>query len=161
MFSPETNPIILGHEALAASAVLATSDSVNLKNAEGVLIVVTHTTGDNVNVTLTVDQGETEAEALAGTHKVTTGAEFPIWVTLIAGTSDVAVRQTDAITYVIDADVLTGTCIVMFYIKAASLDANHNWVHLCSAGAASAIMSVHYILDGVRYQQATPLTAIA
>jgi hypothetical protein len=161
MLCPETYPIILGHEALAASSVLATSDSVCLKNADGVLIVVTHTTGDNVNVTLTVDQGETEAEALAGTHKVTTGAEFPIWVTEIAGTSDVPVRQTDAITYVIDADVLTGTSIVMFYIAAAKLAENHDWVHLCSAGAASAVMSVHYILDGVRYKQATPATAIA
>jgi hypothetical protein len=161
MLTPESYPIILGHEALAASAVLATSDSVNLKTAAGVLIVVKHTTGDNVNVTLTVDQGETEAEALAGSHKVTTGAEFPIWVTYICGTSDVPVRQTDAITYVIDADVLTGTCLVFFYIAASKLATDHHWVHLCSAGAASAIMDVIYILDGVRYQQATPLTAIA
>jgi hypothetical protein len=161
MLCPETNPVILGHEALAASAVLATSAAVSLENAKGVLIVVTHTTGDNVDVTLTVDEGTTAALAVAGGSKVTTGAEFPIWVTLNAATTDVPVRQADALTYVIDADVLTGTCIVFFYISASKLTNKRQWVHLCSAGAASAIMSVHYILDGVRYPQASPLTAIA
>jgi hypothetical protein len=161
MFSPETNPIILAHEPIAASALLATSDSVNLKGAKGVFIVVTHARGDDQDLTLTVDQGETEAEAYAGTHKVTTLAEFPIWVTYACGTSDIPVRQTDAITYVIDAGVLTGTCIVIMYIKAALLDADHNWVHLCAAGTGTGLVSVLYILDGVRYQQASPLTAIA
>lgn len=157
--NPETNHIVLGHESIAASAVLATSAACDLKNAEGALVVCTYTLGDAVDVTLTMDEGETATIAKAGTYKITTGAEFPIWTMSTAQSLDTWVRQTDAITFVLLNGTYTGTTIVVFDIKASNLTTNRNWIHLCSAGAASGILGVHYILYGVRYQQADPLTA--
>ena len=161
MLSPETFPIIEGHEAIAASALVDTAAAVCLKDAKGVLIVFHHATGSDVDVTLTVHEGATKAEAEAGTYPITTGAEFPIWVTLACGSSDVPVRQADAISYKLDTGNLTGHSIVFFYIPAAKLTNNRKWVHLGSDTGGTGLCSVLYILDGERYQQATPPTAIA
>lgn len=157
--NPETNHIVFGHESAAASAVLATAAACDLKNAEGALVLCTYTLGDNVDVTLTMDEGETAAIAKLGTYKITTGAEFPIWTMATATAADTWVRQTDAITFVLAFATYTGSTLVVFDIKASNLTTNRNWIHLCSAGAASGVLAVHYILYGVRYQQAAPLTA--
>jgi hypothetical protein len=157
--NPETNHIILGHESIAASSVLATSAACNLENAEGALVLCTYTLGDAVDVTLTMDEGESATVAKAGTYKITTGAEFPIWTMSTAQSADTWVKQTDAITFVLLNGTYTGTTLVVFDIKAASLTNSRSWIHLCSAGAASGILGVHYILYGVRYQQADPLSA--
>jgi len=159
MFNPETNHIVMGHEHIAASAVLATSAACNLKNAKGALVLCTYTLGDAVDVTLTMDEGESATVAKAGTYKITTGAEFPIWTMSTAQSADTWVRQTDAITFVLVNGTYTGTTLVVFDINASILTSNRSWIHLCSAGAASGILGVHYILYGGRYPQAAPLTA--
>ena len=160
MFCPETFPIILGHTPEVANTLLDTSDAVKLTNAKGVLIVVQHYRGGDTDVALTVHEGATAAIAKAGTYAIT--ETFPIWVNTATGTNDTMVRQTDAVGYTIDAGVYTGSQLVCFYIDAAILTATYDWVHLgAGAGNGASIMSVLYILDGARYQQTTPPTAIA
>jgi len=159
--SPESFPMIFG-ASIRADQLLDTADAICLKNAKGVLITTIHKTGGNTDLVLTVHEGATAAEAAAGTYPITTGAEFPIWTTLIAGTTDVPVRQTNGLGFTVDADVHTGTCLVQFYIDASKLTNNRSWVALGSTGGhAASIATVIYQLDGERYQQATPLTAIA
>ena len=155
---PETFPIIIGHEPVAADALVDTSDWINLENAKGALIIVSHYRGGDTDVVLTVHEGATGT----GTTALTTGAEFPIWVNTDMATSDALVRQTDAVTYTIDTGTYTGTQLVVFYIPAAKLTSGYKWIQLgCSGGHASSIISGLYILDGARYQQETPPTAIS
>ncbi|NLT65777.1 MAG: hypothetical protein GXX84_04165 [Acidobacteria bacterium] len=162
MFCPETFPIILGHEPAASNAVADTSDAICLKGANGVLIIVTeYTAGGDTDLVLTVHEGDTAAVAAAGTYPITTGAEFPIWVNTDCATSDAMVRQTDGLGYTIDATT-TKNYMVAFYIPAAILTSGRDWVALgTSGGNAGNIASVIYILDGARYKQTTPPTAIA
>lgn len=159
---PETFPIILGHEPAASNAVADTSDAICLKNANGALIIVTeYTAGGDTDLVLTVHEGATAAEAAAGTYAITTGAEFPIWVNTDCATSDALARQTDGFTYTIDATT-TKNYMVVFYVPARVLTPGRDWIQLgTSGGNASNIASVIYILDGGRYQQTTPPTAIA
>ena len=159
MLCPETYPTILGHEPIAASSIADTSDAICLKNAKGVLITVVHATNSNVDLVLTVHEGDTAAVAAAGTYAL--AKKFPIWVTANCTTTDVPERQTDAITYTIDADVLTGTSIVQFYIDADKLTDGRDWVALGTSGGGTGLACVLYQLDGVRYQQSAPDTAIA
>ena len=158
---PETFPIITGLVPSAASATGDTADAICLKNCNGVLIIAQHSGTSDNDVTLTVHEGATAAEAQAGTYAITTGAEFPIWVNTDVATSDALVRQTDALTYVIDSDLGTNQMVV-FYIPASILTNSRDWI-ACGfdAGHASNFLCITYILDGGRYQQTTPPTAIA
>jgi hypothetical protein len=114
MLNPETTPMIFG-ASIRADQLLDTAVPVCLKNCKGVLITVVHKTGGNTDLVLTVHEGLTSAEATAGTYPITTGAEFPRWLTAIAGTSDVPSRLANGLGYTVDADVQTGTCLVQFY----------------------------------------------
>ena len=159
MINPETFPMIFG-ASIRADQLLDTADSICLKNAKGVLITTIHKTGGNTDLVLTVHEGATAAEAAAGTYPI--AAAFKIWVTAIAGTSDVPTRIADGITYTVDADILTGTSLIQFYLDASILTNNRSWVALGSTGGhASSIATVIYQLDAERYQQAAPPTAIA
>lgn len=158
--SPETNPIIMCHEGIAASAMDMGAQAVNLKNADGVLFILSHATGDDVDLVLTVNEGATAAECNAGTYPLTAGAEFKIWVTANAATTDVPARLADAVTYTVDTGVLTGTSLVSIYVSAAALTAGRTFVSVGSSGGGTGLVTVFAILDGYRYQQAAPPTAI-
>lgn len=158
MMTPENFPIILAHEAIAASAIVDTSDAISLKNAKGALIVFGHTTGSDVDVALTVHEGATAVEAAAGTYPIT--ATFPIWVTANCTTTDVPVRQADAAGYTILAHALTGNSLVFMYVPASILTAGRSWIHLGTDTGGTGLAFALYILDGERYQQASPPTAI-
>lgn len=153
---PEIYPIIQGHEPVAANAIIDTSDWISLKNAKGVLMTVMHYSGGgDTDLVLTVHEGAT------GTGTSALATAFPIWVNADTSASDALVRQTDAVTYTID----TGDGkdqIVCFYVSARILTAGYTWVQLgASGGNASNLVSVLYQLDGARYQQTTPPTAIS
>jgi hypothetical protein len=160
MLCPETYPIIEGHEPAASNALADTSDAIKLSNAAGCLIIVHEDFAVDANhLVLTVHEGATAAEAAAGTYPIAT--TFPIWANLTAQTSDTMTRQTDAATYTING-VAGGNVIVCFYISASILTAGREWIQLGAAdGDAGNIVSVLYMLDGARYQQVTPPTAIA
>jgi hypothetical protein len=160
MLSPETFPIILAHEPIAASSIIDTSDAISLKNAKGVLIVFVHATNScDVDVALTVHEGATAAEATAGTYPV--AATFPIWVTTNCTTTDVPVRQANAAGYTVLAHALTGNSLVFMYVPSGVLTNGRSWVHLGTDTGGSGLAAALYILDGERYQQATPPTAVA
>jgi hypothetical protein len=158
MLTPENYPIILGHEPIAASAIVDTSDAISLENATGVRIIFVHATNSDVDVAITVHEGATAAEAAAGTYPIT--ATFPIWVTTNTSTTDVPARQTDAAGYTIIAHTLTGTSIIQLYVPAAILTNGKSWVHLGTDTGGTGLACVLYELDGERYQQAAPPTAI-
>jgi len=160
---PEIFPLIEGHEPVASNALGDTSDAICLKNAKGCLIIVHEDYAVDANqLVLTVHEGATAAEAAAGTYPITTGAEFPIWLNTACQTSDVMVRQTDGLGLTLDGITAGNNVMAAFYIPASILTAGRPWICLgASAGDAGNIVSVLYMLDGARYQQATPPTAIA
>jgi hypothetical protein len=160
MLCPETYPIIEGHEPAASNALADTSDAICLKNAKGCLIIVHEDYAVDANsLVLTVHEGATAAEAAAGTYPV--AATFPIWTNLTCQTTDAFTRETNAATYTING-VAGGNAIVCFYIDASILTAGRPWIQLgAAAGDAGNLVSVLYQLDGARYQQTTPPTAIA
>jgi len=156
---PETFPIIQGHEPVASNA-LATCDYISLKNAKGVMILVHQYGGAGVtNLVLTVNEA-TDITPTGATALIA-GAEFQIWVNADTSLTDTMVRQTDAVTYTIDTGAQKDQ-IVAIYIDASILSAGFDCVALHSTGGfATNLVSVTYILDGARYQQETPPTAIA
>jgi hypothetical protein len=160
--TPENYQIVEGHEPVASNALADTSSAVSLENANGVLILVHEDYAVDANsLVLTVHEGATKAEAEAGTYPLATKSEFQIWVNLTAESSDTWTKQTDAVTYTLNG-AAGGNCMVAFYVSASCLTNGRKWVHLGAAsGDAGNIVSVIYILDGGRYQQATPPTAIA
>ena len=155
-FSPETFPIIQGHEPVAANALADTSDWIKLTNADGVFMIVHHYSGGgDTDLVLTVHEGATGS----GTSALATA--FPIWVNTDTSASDALVRQADAVTYSIDTGAGKDQ-IAVLYVPAAILTATYDWVQLgASGGNASNMVSVLYVLDRARYKQTTPPTAIA
>lgn len=160
--TPENYQIVEGHEPVASNALADTACAVSLENANGVLILIHEDYAVDANqLVLTVHEGATKAEAEAGTYPLSTKSEFQIWVNLTAQTADTWTKQTDAVTYTLNATAGDNS-MVAFYVSASCLTNNRKWVQLgASAGDAGNIVSVLYILDGGRYQQANPPTAIA
>jgi len=157
-FSPETHPIIEAQAPVEQNA-FTTCNYISLKNAKGVYIL-THSDGGGHTDDLTLTVLEATNIAAGDSTAITTGAEFPIWVNTDTATSDTMVRQTDALTYVID-NASSLNQIVVFYIDAAILSAGFDCIALFGAGGnALNFASAVYILDGARYQQTTPPTAI-
>ncbi len=153
--SPETHPIIWGYGPGASDAIVDTSDWVCLRGAAGVMVNVFEIGNNATNLVLTVHEGTTNS----GTTAITTGAEFPIWINTNCSTSDTMVRQTNGLTYTIVASAVAK--LIQFYIPADILSDGYDWIQLgTSGGHATNIACVFYQLDGVRFQQATPLTAI-
>lgn len=158
MLTPENYPIVVAHEAIAANVIVDTSDAISLKYAKGVRIIFIHTTNSDVDVAITVHEGATAAEATAGTYPIT--AVMPIWVTTIAATTDVPVRQTDAVGYTIVAHTLTGTSVIQIYVDASILTNGRSWVHVGTDTGGTGLACVLYELDGLRYQQGAPPSVI-
>ena len=160
-FSPETFPIIEGHEPAASDAIAGTCNELCLKNANGVAIIVHEDFAVDANhLVITIHLGQTAAEALAGTTVL--GVNFPAWACVHSGTTDALVRQTDAATYTMDNVTAGNNSIWVFYVSAALLaGGGYDWIQPdFAAGDAGNIASVLYILDGARYQQTTPPSSI-
>ena len=160
-FCPETNPIIEGHEPVASNAVAATCDPVYLGNATGVWIICHEDyASDTTKATMTLREGATSAVALAGTYAVT--ETWGGWKNITAQTSDAITALTAAATFEMDGETGGNNCIWMFYFPASKLTDGRDWLHpTFAAGDSSNLMSVMYILDGFRYKQDAPPTAVA
>jgi len=160
-FSPETNPIIEAHEPAASNAILATCDAVYLGNAVGVWIIVHEDYAvDATQLVMTLDEGATSAEAVAGTYAVT--ATWGGYKNITCQTSDAITALTAAATFTLDGETAGNNCLWMFYFPAAKLTNGRDWLHpLFADGNAGNIANVLFILDGFRYQQAAPPTAVA
>lgn len=160
-FSPESNPIIEGHEPAASNAIAATCDPIYLGNAVGVWIIVHEDYAvDATQLVMTLREGETSAVALAGTYPVT--ATWGGWKNITCQTSDAITALTAAATFTLDGETAGNNCLWMFYFPSIKLTSGRDWLHPTFAtGNAGNIANVLYILDGFRYQQAAPPTAVA
>ena len=160
-FSPETFPIIEGHEPAASNAIAATCDPVNLANADGVWIIVHEDYAVDANqLVMTLREGATSAVALAGTYAVT--ASWGGWKNITAQTSDAITALTAAATFTLDGETAGNNCLWMFYFPAAKLTSGRSWLHPTFAdGNAGNIANVLYILDRFRYKQSAPPTQVA
>lgn len=153
---PETHPVVMGAVPQLGNALVDTADWIKLTNANGCMITILNYDGGATSPVFTVHEGATGA----GTTALTVA--WPIWSNLDVATSDTMVRRTDAITYTLTCTASTLSMIVQFYIPASILSAGCDWIQLGStAGNAASYIAVLYQLDGARYQQETPLTAIA
>jgi len=160
-FSPEKFPIIEGHEPAASNAIAATCDPIYLGNSNGVLIIVHEDYAVDANqLVMTLREGETSAVALAGTYAVT--ATWGGWKNITAQTSDALTALTAAATFTLDGVTAGNNCLWMFYVPSIMLTSGRDWLHpTFAAGDAGNIANVLYILDGLRYKQAAPPTAVA
>jgi len=160
-FSPETNPIVEGHEPVASNAIAATCDPIYLGNADGVWIIIHEDYAVDANqLVMTLREGESSAVALAGTYAVT--ATWGGWKNITAQTSDSITALTAAATFTLDGETAGGNCLWMFYVPAIMLTDGRDWLHpTFAAGDAGNLANVLYILDGSRYKSAQPPTAVA
>ena len=161
---PETFPVIWGHEPIASSALDDGCDSVHMKNADGVLIIVNqHNSNASTALVLTVHEGATDAVCKAGTNPLSASSSqsFMIWSNLDCATNDTMVRRSDAVTYTMTASASTYN-MVCIYVPAAILADGMEYINLGTTGGhASNLVSVQYVLDKSRYKQVTPPTNVA
>lgn len=160
IFSPETYPIVEAHEPVASNAIAATSNEIYLGNAAGCAIIVHEDYAVDANqLVLTVNEGQTAAEAFAGASPI--AVEFKGWFSIAQQTSDAFVRQTDAVTFTLDGETAGNNSIYWIYVPAGILSAGYDWIQVdFAAGDAGNIASVLYVLDYARYKQTTPPSAI-
>ena len=154
----ETYPAVMAHEPVLSSALIDTCDWIKLTNANGCLITIAEIYAVAANaLVLTVHEGATGAGTTA------LAVAWPIWSNLDCATNDTMVRRTDAITYTLTASAgAGGFSLCQFYISASILSAGCDWIQLgASVGDVGNYVSVLYQLDGFRYQQETPPTAVA
>jgi len=156
----ETYPAIMGAVPQLGNALVDTADAIRLTNAKGCLITILNYDGGATSPVFTVHEGASAALATAGATPL--AVAWPIWLNLDIATNDTMVRQAaDVITYTLTCTASTDSMIVQFYIDAATLTSGREWIQLGStAGDVASYISVLYQLDGARYQQETPPTAI-
>ena len=159
-FSPESNPIIEGHEPAASNAIAATCDPVYVGNCVGVWVIVHEDYAVDANqLVMTLNYGATSAEALAGLSVVT--GTWGGWKNITCQTSDAITALTAAATFTLDGETAGNNCLWMFYCPASLCPAGYDWLQPdFAAGDAGNIANVLYIMDGFRYQQAAPPTAV-
>lgn len=134
------------------------SQYVDLKYAQMAWINIELSQADATLLAFTIEQATTFA---GGSTKVITVA-VPIWSNLdtsIAGSQDLLVRRTAAVSYSTDAAVKNKH--IVFQIDPATLDLANGFRYIvlkCGAGAATSYVACSFILDE-RYLQATPPSA--
>jgi hypothetical protein len=141
----------------AADAAGRTGQYITLKDAKRVFIVIFLDQGNAATVALTPFQ----ATAIAGTGEKVLAKNVPIWANLDMVASDALVRQTDAVNFTTDAAVKEK--MVVFQVDAAMLDVSNGFdclVIKTGASNAANLTTGIYVLDGERYGQVTPPSAI-
>ena len=121
---------------------------INLKNATHVTIMVHVNQANAAPVALTIEQ----AKAVAGTGSKAITEPVQIYLVDDAATSDVFVRQTDAVSYTTSAALKPK--LVAFEVDVDTLDTNNGFDCLCVKAAASNaanILAAQYIVTGERF----------
>lgn len=142
-----THPVSAFKPQAGGSAI--TGDYVSLKNCNHVTVLVHVNQANAAPVALSVEQ----ATAVAGTGSKPITEAVPIYLVADAATSDLWVRQADAVNF--STGAATKEKLVAFEIDVATLDVNNGFDCLCiKAGASDAtnILSAVYIMSGERYQ---------
>lgn len=141
----------------AADAAGRTAKRISMKNVGRATIVVTISQGNAATVALALRQ----AQDVAGTGDKALANNVPIWANLDTAATDTLVRAADGVSYTTDAGLKNKQ--VIFEVDASMLDVNNGFDTLTvTTGASNAanITGVLYILHGLRFQQASPPTAI-
>lgn len=141
----------------ATDAAGRTGAYINTALASKVSLIFHVTQGNAATILLSLLQ----ATDAAGTGSKA-GPTVQIWSNLDCAASDTMVRRTDAATYTTDAGVKHK--IVVFEFDASALDVANSFQYVTiSTGASNAanLTEAKAVLVGIRYQQATPPTAIA
>lgn len=123
-------------------------DYISLKNASHVTVLAHVNQGNAATVALTLEQ----AKAVAGTGSKAITEAVPVYLVADASTSDLWVRQADAVSFT--TDETTKEKLVVFEVDVDTLDTNGGFDCLClKAGASNAanIISATYIVTGERY----------
>lgn len=134
--------------APAADAAGRTSRYVNCARAAKVTLYAYINQGNAATVALTVNQAKTQG---GGTAKAIT-VNARIWTILDVVTTDVPVRQSDAVSYTTDAGVKEK--LVAMEVDVASLDIANGFQYLAiitGASNAANITSAYAMLQGYRY----------
>jgi hypothetical protein len=150
-FSLTQNTHLVEGAPPATDAAGRTGDYVSLKNTHKAFIVVSIAQGNAATVALTPYQ----ATAVAGTSEKVLANAVPIWANQDTATSDLLVRQTDAVNFTTSAALKNK--MVIFEIDPAQLDADGGFDCLTiKTGASNAanITSILYVLGGQRYPAA-------
>lgn len=141
----------------AADAAGRAGSYVTLKDAARCYVVVNLAQGATNTIKLTLNQ----AQDVEGTGAKAITNPVPIWANLDVSVNDTLVRQTNDLTFTTDAAIKNK--VVIFQIDARSLDTNNDFDCISvSTGASNAsnITSAIYVLTDLRFQQATPPSAI-
>ena len=145
-------------EALKPQAGAAlTGDYVSLKNCHKAIVVIHINQANAATMAISLMQ----ASAVAPTGAKATTVAHRIWANEDCVTSDVLVRQTDAISFTTSAAIKDK--IVVFEVDPATLDLANGFDCLAvKTGASNAanITAAMYFLVNHRYQAATPPSGI-
>ncbi len=145
-------------EAITPQAGAAiTGDYISCKTAGRVFVVVHVNQAAANTVAITIEQ----ASAVAGTGSKAIATAVPIWANEDCAASDALVRQTDAVSFTTSS--ATKHKLVVFEIDPTTLDKANGFDCLTvktAASNAANITSAFYLLTDVRYQGATPPSAI-
>jgi hypothetical protein len=134
-----------------------TGDYVSCKTAGRVFVVVHVNQAAANTIAITIEQ----ASAVAGTGSKAITNTVPIWVCESCAASDALVAQTAAVSYTTTAG--TTHKLIVFEVDPTTLDkANGFDCLVVKTGASNAanITSAFYLLTDVRYEGATPPSAI-
>lgn len=133
-----------------------TGDIVCLKNVVMAWIVVQVTRGadaTDLNLYVYKDTGD-------GVAGIAATVAVPIWSNIDTAATDTLVRQTDAVS-IATGVVQNKNHTYVFQVDPATLGPTYDWMYLLtSAGHAAHFISATYFLE-MKYQQATPPTAVA
>ena len=134
------------------------SQYVDTKYAQMVWINIHASQADATVLAFTIEQ----ATSFAGAGSTPITVAVPIWSNLdtsIAGSQDLLVRRTAAVSYSTDAAVKNKH--VLFQLDPATLNTAGGFRYIvlkCGAGAATSYVAAEFILD-TRFKQATPPAA--
>jgi len=138
-------------QTVVAANGFAMSDYVSMKNVKHATFVISHAGATDTDLTVGLDEATAVA---AGTHRSVT-AVFPILVDIDHGvTSDILVRQTDAVSFTIDPATM-GPAIVVFEWDPAKHTEGYDCIAVSGSGGNASDTVVVFAILEMKYQQAS------
>lgn len=142
--------IVRVQQTVAASG-FTLSDYICTKNVEEVLFVITHAGTNDTDLTLALR----EATKVDGVTAAAVTATFPIHLDGDHGTSsDIAVRQTDAASYVLDPATV-GAALVLFTWRPVKHTEGYNCIAVSGSGGHGSNTVTIVAVCKMKYEQAS------
>ena len=152
---PESFKIVDGTQGPVTTNGGIECDYVSLKNAHRVTVIVNMTQAVGHATSITLEK----ATAVDGTGSVAITTAVPIWLNGDVAASDTLVRQTDAVSQAVAADIAKK--MVVFQVDPVTLGDGFDCLvaKLSDSSQGTNFAQVTYLLE-TRYGQATPPAAI-